>query len=40
MIRFGGQGGALERYIRVSVGTPSDMERFHSALDLVPLEII
>ena len=39
MIRFfGSQGGALERYIRVSVGTPRDMERFHSALDLVPLE--
>ena len=39
MIRFfGSQGGALERYIRVSVGTPRDMERFHNALDLVPLE--
>ena len=39
MVRFfGSQGGALERYIRVSVGTPRDMERFHSALDLVPQE--
>ena len=35
---FGSQGGALERYIRVSVGTPRDMERFHNALEMVPNE--
>ena len=37
MIRFfGTQGGALERYIRISVGRPQDMERLHAALARVP----
>ncbi len=37
MIRFfGTQGGALERYIRISIGRPQDMERLHAALALVP----
>ena len=37
MVRFfGKQGGALEQYIRISVGRPVDMEQLFAVLDLVP----